>query len=1727
MKRMNLSFYCLALFATILSSVHGAFVEIGTGTSDKRYAPVDGLYDYGWSQAIYLQSETSGAFEMSAISYHVANSPSAYAMPNQRIYMKHTSLTQFSDDGYDDPTTNEFALVFEGTVTWDGSGWHEITLDTPFDYNGTNGLIVYWQNRGGECGSGYPSFRYTSHSDRIKYNHDSTTFPTDSGRIKAYRPNVRFHWVAVGPGEAESPTPADCERGVAVDADPTLVWTNPVVATYNAVYFSTNETAVANTSSTVRVLYDGATLYSNYTHSVDLLPGITYYWKILESDASATTPGLLWSFTTEPEPIDTFPWLEDFEDGGNMPSFLTEEYVVGTHVWKFQSGGHSGHPSGAHGGTYNAAFLHQSSGTQTKLVMPPFDLSTGGSPQLSFWHTQAVYDGDQDELRVYYRTSKTNAWAMIPGAEYTGSITSWTKRTFNLPSPSATYYIAFEGLDDYGYGVCIDDVEISVSAYAAPTDLHAESIGLTTAELHWTAGGASKWNVEWGETGFIPGEGTFVNGITNGTTCLLDGLDSGTSYDFYVQDDYDSGQSSWSGPALFTTRFAPIDDFPWTEDFESSNTLPAGWSQEYEDGALDWIVADGGDLGVPNSAHEGSNNALFAGVGSDDTTKLVTRELDLSGIVAPQLSFWHAQAEDSGDQDELRVYYRNDTNGTWTLIPGAVFINDIPNWTNRTFALPSPGPSYFIAFEGLEAYGGGICLDDVRVYSTACPMPSGLRAEDVMVYSATLAWDNPGATNWNVEWGLDGFVQGAGTIVGGVTNMTCPLTNLTSGTEYSFYVQNVCSNTTSGWSGPFAFATLSGPITVYPWIEQFDAKNSLPAGWSVEFVTNEVYWFVRKGGVYEPLASHSASNNAVMYSTSTGNVSKLVSCELDLSGLTYPRLSFWHAQAAYGGDQDELRVYWRAKTNGAWSPISGAVYTNDVQEWAKYDLPIPSLSASFYLAFEGVANYGHGVCVDDVQVYDSLCPPPTDLHAENSTTSSVSLAWTTGGATNWNIEWGPRGFAQGVGTVISGTTNNPHLLTGLDQGTQYDFYVQDDRGGGDRSGWAGPTTFTTAFAPVTTYPWREDFENGGAVPRGWTNVPDSASDRAWQFDVPGDHLDPARYAADYDHSSSTGYVAWINDSDTFLSPPELGLVSPVLDLSGIDHPMLSFYYWIGHGDQQDSVLHVDVYGEIGWSNALLTVGENAQWNQQTLDLSSWTSAVSRIRFRGVPQMEGIGYQCDIALDDVRIFNCTNPPAATTAVEPTNGSVAVTFNGALLWAPVQNVSGYKLYLGSDNPPSNRMDGVNLGNVTSFNYTGLSFNTIHYWKVVPWNEGGGDAEGCPVWSFTTTEPLPIPYKEDFEMNHGGCTHYGQGDEWEWGVPSVSGGLNSGYNGSSKCWGTDLNNNYETDCNQSLLLPWMDLTAASDPVLDFWHIAKANGMYPAHTDPCRVEISTDGSTWVSLPHTCYEGDALDYAAARGFFTESSYTQWNDPPYAKIQNNWWRKERFSLASWTGQPVRLRFRLLNDCSYVLPGWYIDDVTINERYWTLTATADLNGTIEPAGEICVFNGSATNFVITPDTYWHVGDVTINSDSVGAVGGYTWTNVTTDGTIHATFDPDLAAQGTPHGWMADYGLTNSGQTFDQAETNNFDSDSHNNMQEFISDTDPTDSNDWFRVTSFSNRIVFFDSSNTRWYTLLGCTNLLSNDWKPVSTSRMGTGGADFLQSTNNVPQEFYKLTVELP
>ncbi|MDD2205119.1 MAG: choice-of-anchor J domain-containing protein [Bacteroidales bacterium] len=98
------------------------------------------------------------------------------------------------------------------------------------------------------------------------------------------------------------------------------------------------------------------------------------------------------------------------------------------------------------------------------------------------------------------------------------------------------------------------------------------------------------------------------------------------------------------------------------------------------------------------------------------------------------------------------------------------------------------------------------------------------------------------------------------------------------------------------------------------------------------------------------------------------------------------------------------------------------------------------------------------------QTINTGCLPPANLAVSNVTNESVELTWFVYGEQNmWNIEYGPMGFTQGSGTVVSASTN-PYTLTGLEAATAYDWYIQANCGEAGTSSWSGPGAFITAVA---------------------------------------------------------------------------------------------------------------------------------------------------------------------------------------------------------------------------------------------------------------------------------------------------------------------------------------------------------------------------------------------------------------------------------------------------------------------------------------------------------------------------------------------------------------------------------------------------------------------------------------------------------------------------------------
>ncbi len=99
-----------------------------------------------------------------------------------------------------------------------------------------------------------------------------------------------------------------------------------------------------------------------------------------------------------------------------------------------------------------------------------------------------------------------------------------------------------------------------------------------------------------------------------------------------------------------------------------------------------------------------------------------------------------------------------------------------------------------------------------------------------------------------------------------------------------------------------------------------------------------------------------------------------------------------------------------------------------------------------------------------------------------------------------------------------------------------------------------------------------------------------------------------------------------------------------------------------------------------------------------------------------------------------------PPNPAVLAAPGNGATGLGFAGQTLsWSAGTGnpPDGYKVYFGTDNPPTNLVNGSTQTGTTHATDP-LQPDQWHYWKIVPYI-GAADASGCPVWSFKTRAEL----------------------------------------------------------------------------------------------------------------------------------------------------------------------------------------------------------------------------------------------------------------------------------------------------------------------------------------------------------------------------------------------------
>ena len=1107
-------------------------VTIGSGTSSTQgnYFPTNTYYNYSLTQQIISASElnnTSHDFNGLAVQYFYNTAITR----NMTIYLAHVPDTNLAS-GWITPSADIlFEEVYTGNVAWNNSGtdyWFNITFDNIFSYNGTDNILVTFVDNTGSYTSNDAHF-YT-HSDASTTNmsryvyRDGSPYnyqnPDASGTASSNVNNFQFIYCdasnCIRPNSLSATNVSENSADISwVSAGSESSWEVEYMAASDADWTSYG-TVNANSMSLTNLIAN-----TPYQVRVRSVCGVEDYsiWSI---PVSFRTSCASISVTNAP-------WVEDFENSSDDPdcwiSASTSFYNGHTFPYIQPVA------SIAHGGSKALEIAFGNIVT----AMPQFDESLSDL-LLTFWaYTNQYSSSYSNLLEIGYITEPNDASTFVPletihYTNYTKVVMSFTDLAdLNLPATTRIAFRFNQQSSSNQTSWYIDDISVEIMpSCMQPYDLSASNIGETEVTLAWTElGTATGWNIEYGSTGFTPGSGAGTSVYADENPFTVEGLTSGTAYDFYVQADCGS---TWEGPITVVTG-------QYIMNANGSDTLTTCGMVIYDNG------------GPSGDYSTNCNSTLVLYPASADS------KLSLTGT-----------ANIENNWDFLYIYDGVGTSGTaMTTVTGE----------NQTVnVLSTTGPLTLLFTSDGSVVKSGF---ELIAQCVSCYPPAGLSASNVSLDEATISWSG-NADEYDV------YVILTDTTYYTTIDTFITLTNLLPSSTYRVIVRSVCGTDYSDFSQAFSFNTSCGQITIdetTPWFEDFEGYGTsggavpVSACWATpetHTVSNGTAPFVYlgySGSAYSGENTLEMKGSPIMVvlpefsndintlrismwgNTTAANASDAGTMALGYISNIYDPTSFVaidtipatafnrigtdapHANFIGPYDfsgvtpQAGLRIALRL-TNiatlswssdphswnldditvslipGCPSPVKTSVTYSNVDghnatiSWVDHDAthdswtvfykannettwqsvtagPTPSADLNNLDPETTYEVYVITNCAIPDQVTDETnhihfttavaCPAPQNLTVTNIGMTTATVSWSSN-ASSFNIEYGETGFTPGTGISATAYTTT-YDLTGLTSGTAYTVYITADCGGIDGSSSAATTNFSTSLCDVT------------------------------------------------------------------------------------------------------------------------------------------------------------------------------------------------------------------------------------------------------------------------------------------------------------------------------------------------------------------------------------------------------------------------------------------------------------------------------------------------------------------------------------------------------------------------------------------------------------------------------------------------------------------------------------
>lgn len=973
---------------------------------------VEGFASY--TQQLVQRDELDGEAMITGIDFY-CGWPSSMGRPGCTIYLANTYVPNMGSGmvGFG-PMFQQVAVDTMVCTT----GWNHYEFDTAFYYNGLGNLLIAVDCPLGWSGAYFYVAQRGFFESRYARSQLANITPATSTTGSSCRNIMRLHTQSVPSPVATCPSPT--------------MWVDSLGAT--AVKMKWNP-GYRDTMWTVECITDGDTAW----HTSGLVWGDTSYTM------TGLTPNSDYTFRLTAFCTDTFttvlkhvltnciptalPYAENFDSTWNMRDCW---YLVPGTAGDSPIVTSSYHHTGSHAVQLKGG----------AVVLPAFDAAPD-SLELYFW----ANGGSNRSLYVGMVTDPLDMSTFVPLDTVTvTNYRNWVAaavRTNRYSRPSGR--LAIVTADTLYTWMYIDDIEVS---HIVPCEALASATvdwkSDTAALVRWIdTVGAVYYDVAYGPAGFVPDSTTIVTDVRT-DSLLLTGLLPYTQYDVYVRPECGSFTTHWSPVMTFRTLCGLLDTLPYTENFDSYSvsTSPSAipcWQGRV--GLNTYVVNLAGD------AHSGSRVMRWEWSIYDTEVdhKIVLPAINTAVLPmnSLQLSFWAKNTEDPYqryDPARMVVGVMDDpaVDSTFQAIDTVDLVGD--DWSRYDVPLTAyRGTGKYIALLSCPSIGSRnnwyAYVDDVSIdLAQPCANVTGMTLAGLTSTSVTVEWNAADSgTRWQV------FVDSSATAVpmADTSVLTVPnytFDGLVAEQLYYVWVRAICpKGDTSGWEGP---------IQVVPGMWNMRANRN-------DTLTMCGVNLYDDGGSNADFTAQRSS--LVILSDMPGHLVS-ISGYCDIGGSS--------TLTIYDGVGTSGPVLWNKTLNNNYAVNFGPVISEMGALTLVFNVPF----STTYEGFELQVN-----CVPDTCVVHHLRLDPS----VTASGSALALTWECNGASHYEVEYGPVGFAPGSGTLDSTTTNH-YTIGGLASLDRREVHVRSICGEGDTGAWVH-SIFATQTCSDAVY--RENFDS--------------------------------------------------------------------------------------------------------------------------------------------------------------------------------------------------------------------------------------------------------------------------------------------------------------------------------------------------------------------------------------------------------------------------------------------------------------------------------------------------------------------------------------------------------------------------------------------------------------------------------------------------------------------------